>query len=301
VKFTSHIRKIIRINSHIGQIIILIGLMFSSTNFAQDSTDNSALLSASNRLKFGNFLFEEKDYLRAATELKEALRSIDNDTLRFNYAFSLFKVGRFSEGGDNFKILFINPVFSDKSRLMFYESNFFNNDYASFRELTEKKIYLTPRYKDEIERLKYISYFFDKVPFPEVNSFINAFDDSVQEHISHFYFQKKQMTSKSATTAAIFSTFIPGMGKIYTGEIGDGIVAFLSTAVSAYLTYSNFKDNHKFRGWLFSGLTAFFYAGNIYGSAASAQIYNARVQINFEKEVKLFFEQRNYFLPRMDF
>ena len=91
------------------------------------------------------------------------------------------------------------------------------------------------------------------------------------------------------------------MGKIYTGEIGDGITAFLSTAVSAYLAYSNFKNDHQFRGWLFTGLTAFFYTGNIYGSAVSAQTYNARIQINFEKEVKLFFEQRNYFLPRMDY
>jgi hypothetical protein len=282
-------------------VITCLWLVMASSLMAQESTDTAALLTPSNRLKFGNFLFEEKDYLRAVVELKEAMRAFDNDTIRYRYAYSLFKTGRYAEAGENFKTLFFDPEFSDRSRLMFYQSYFFNKDYATLRELTEKKIYLAPRYKAEIERLKYISYFFDKVQYPEVNSFINAFDDSVQASISHFYFQKKQMKTKSATTAGIFSALIPGMGKIYTGELGDGIFAFLSTAVSAYLAYSNFHNDHQFRGWLFTGLTAFFYGGNIYGAAVSAQLYNARVRFDFENEVKVFFEQRNYFLPRTDF
>ena len=102
-------------------------------------------------------------------------------------------------------------------------------------------------------------------------------------------------------TAAILSALIPGAGKIYTGEIGDGITSLIVTALTTCLAITNFKADHKFRGWLFSGLAAFFYAGNIYGSAASAQIYKARIQFNFDKDVKLFFEQRNYFLPKIDY
>ncbi len=281
----------------------MVALLFILTGIVvgQQSTDNSYFLSATNRLKFGNFLFERKDYLRAAEEFKNALRNIDNDTLRYKYSMSLYKIGKFDEASDNFRILFFDPVFNDKSRMMFYEANFFGRDYQNFRELTDRTVYLSSKYKKEIERLKYISYFFDKAPLPDPNPFINSFDDSVQTRISSFYYQKKLMKTKSPTTAAIFSCLIPGLGKIYTGEIGDGITAFLSTAVCAYLAAKNFKDDHKFGGWLFTGLTAFFYSGNIYGSAASAQVYNARIRFDFEKEVKLYFEQRNYFLPRLEY
>jgi len=123
----------------------------------------------------------------------------------------------------------------------------------------------------------------------------------VQSRLISFYQQKKFPQHKSPTTAAILSTFIPGAGKIYTGEIGDGITSLIATALTTYLAISNFKADHQFRGWLFTGVAAFFYVGNIYGSAASAQIYNARIQFSFDKEVKLFFEQRNYFLPKIDF
>ena len=300
MKITSHTKKIFESFFEFTAVVIILSNILGGSINAQEA-DNSFFLSGINRLKFGNSLFNQQDYLRAATEFKEALRSIDNDTLRYRYAYSLYKTGNYTEAADNFKILFFDPVYTDKSRMMFYETNFFSGDYQSFRDLTDQTNYISPRYQKEIDRLKYISYSFDKVPLPDANSFINSFSDSVQTQIASFYYSKKNMKTKSPTTAAIFSGLVPGLGKFYTGEIGDGITALLSTAVCAYLAASNFKDKHEFRGWLFTGLTAFFYAGNIYGSAASAQIYNARIRFDFEKEVKVFFEQRNYFLPRMDY
>ena len=68
-----------------------------------------------------------------------------------------------------------------------------------------------------------------------------------------------------------------------------------------YIAYADFKADHKFRGWLFTGLTAFFYGGNIYGSAASAQIYNAQVTFRLSSDMKLFLEDTDYFVPDYEF
>lgn len=268
---------------------------------AQSSFSNSGFFSPQNRLKFGNRLFADKDYLRASVEFKGYLKSFDDDTTRYKYSLCLFNIGKYDEASDNFRTLFFGNHFSEKARLMFFESYFFDKDYKDLRDLVDNQNYRSSQYSKEIDRLKNISYLMDDSSLPEMNSFLSVFDDSVQTDIARFYYMKKNPKHKSPVTAAIFSAIIPGSGKIYTGEIGDGITAFITTVLSAYLAYSNFKADHNFRGWLFTGLAGFFYAGNVYGSAASAQIYNARIRFNFDKEVKIYIGERNYFLPKGDF
>jgi hypothetical protein len=88
---------------------------------------------------------------------------------------------------------------------------------------------------------------------------------------------------------------------MYVGEWGDGITALLVTSLFAFLAYDNFQADHTTRAWIFTGLGAFFYAGNIYGSIASAQIFNASIEFEFNGGLNLFLEQKNYFLPEYDF
>lgn len=286
---------------HLALLLIILCLLISSAEYGQQTTDKINYLSPHNRLIFGNYLYADKDYLRAADEFKEYLKVESSDTVQFRFANSFFKIGRYTDAIDNFKNLFFSSSISNESRLMYYESNFFLKDYKTFRDLAERDDYLPIKFQKEIERLKFITYFFDDAFLPDQNLFLRSFPDSMQQQISKFYQLKKYPKHRSVTTAVILSTLIPGAGKIYTGEIGDGITALISTALCGYLAVTNFKADHQFRGWLFTGLAAFFYTGNIYGSAASAQIYNARVRFNFVNEVKIFFDQRNYLLPQIDF
>lgn len=295
-----HIQKIFSSQINSSVILFVFLIIPLTTNHCQITKDTN-FFSPHNRLKFGEYLYKEKDYLRAIGEFKEYLKTNSNDTVHFKFADCFYKIGRYTEAADNFKGLFFNSSLSEEARLMFYESYFFQNDFKTFRRLTEQTNYQSVKYYNEIERLKSTTYFFDDALLPNENIMLKPFPDSVQSKLSQFYYQKKFPKYKSPTTAVLFSILIPGAGKIYTGEIGNGITAFISTALSAYLAYANFKADHKFRGWLFTGLTAFFYGGGIYGSAASAQIYNARIRFNFDREVKLYFEQRNYFLPKIDF
>jgi hypothetical protein len=88
---------------------------------------------------------------------------------------------------------------------------------------------------------------------------------------------------------------------MYVGEWGDGITGFLLTGLFAFLAYDNFKADQNTRAWIFTGIGAFFYAGNIYGSIAATQIYNAKINFDFQNGLNLFLQQENYFLPDYDF
>lgn len=266
---------------------------------------NDFFNSPENRLKFANQLFIEKDYLRALEEYKEYLKVYDNDTVRFKYAECLLRIERFEESGENFKSLFFNSTLEEEAKLNFYRANFLlnlsNNNLTHFREIAEKEIYQSEKFSKYINRLKFISYLFDKSPLPDSSMFFSAFDDSNYTFIKKFYLLKKYPPYKSKTTAGILSAFLPGLGKIYLGETGDGVTAFIATGLLTILSVNNFNNDHQFRGWLFAGLSALTYAGNIYGSVAAAKVYNAKVKSSFINEMNNYFKQRNYFLPHFDF
>lgn len=276
-------------------------LLLTQTNlFGQSSSNELNLFSPESRLQFGNFLYNEKDYLRASNEFREYLRNADNDTIRFRFATCYYKIGRYREAADNFKSLFTNSNLFEESRLSFHQSMFFQNDFQSFRNSVKNEIYISAKYSSEINRLFYTSFLLDSSVLPDTSAFFSAFPDSNKNAIRQFYFRKKFPEYKNPTTAAILSTFLPGLGKLYVGGTTDGITSLLVTGALAFLAVDNFKHNHNFRGWLFAGLGTFFYAGNIYGSAAAAQNFNAGIKFNFDKDVKFYFEKRNYFLPEIN-
>jgi len=288
------------------RFVFTVVLFFSFCSSIAQSFENTTIFSPLNRLKFGNYLYAEKDYLRALEEFREYLKAENNDTVRFKFADCFLRIRRYEEAAENFKSMFFNSSLEEEAKLQFFRANFLmslnsSSDFYSFRELTEKEIYFSDKYSQHLKRLKFISHLFDNSILPDTNEFFSTFDDSNYTMIKKFYLMKKYPHYKSQTAAGLLSAFLPGLGKIYTGEITDGITAFAATGVLAFLAINNFNHHHNFRGWLFTGITVLTYAGNIYGSIASAQIYNAKIKFNFRNEIKLYFEQRDFLLPKINF
>ncbi len=281
-------------------LLILFCFGFIVTSAFAQTTENDPY-SYENRLKFANHLYFEKDYLRAIGEYKEFLKTSDSDTARFRFANSFLKIGRYDEAEQNFKTLFVGSSLIDEAKLYFYKSLFFSNDFSSFRLNYDSRLNFPQKYSQSLDRMNSATYFLGKSTLPSETVLLKPFEDSLQTRLLYFYKMKTNPPKKNPVTAALLSAAIPGAGKVYAGELTDGLIAFGATLLSGFLAVSNFQHDHQFRGWLFTGLTAFFYGGSIYGSAASAQIYNARLQFNLDSEIKIFFEERNYFLPKIDF
>lgn len=95
-----------------------------------------------------------------------------------------------------------------------------------------------------------------------------------EQALDRIYADRYLGRSKSPAVAALASTFVPGLGKIYAGRIGEGVSSFLVVGSLAGITAENWvrKGAGDWRTILFGTLGAAFYIGNIYGSYVSVSI-----------------------------
>jgi TM2 domain-containing membrane protein YozV len=279
-------------------------IIFSSIIFPQVKNNpvNESLSSPSNIKKFADYLFCQKDYLRAANEYERYLSHISNDTVEYKIALSYSDMNNFNEAAKRFSLIKESSSLYKPAQAQYLKSLFQEGDISGFRD-RYKDTSTSKIYSDSagMALLYNYSFLLSDDTLPGEDEFVESFPIKYRNKIKRFYDWKINPPEKDPLKAALFSAIIPGAGKIYTGDYADGITAFIATLGSAFLAYDNFRAGHNLRAWIFSGAAAGFYAGNIYGSAASAQIFNARLKFSFITEIKTFIEDKNYFLKVFSF
>lgn len=269
--------------------IILIFLVSSQFILSQ------SLHSPENRKLFADHLFCNDDYLRAILEYDEYLKYYSNDTISFKIALGYSKIENYNEAAVRFQSISPQSEFYLTSRLEYIKSKIKAEDFTSVVGYHNSRTSVT-----ELKLIN-ISYLLSEMALPVRESFLIPFNDSEKQELQTLHELKNNPPYKSATTAGLLSALIPGSGKIYTGQISEGITAFLLNGLFAFISYNNFKNNHNARGWIFAGVGAFFYAGNIYGSAVSARVYNSRFDFEYGEQVKQYLESQNYFIDEYEF
>ena len=89
-----------------------------------------------------------------------------------------------------------------------------------------------------------------------------------EKELDSIYTILREGKIKSPLFAAALSAIIPGLGKIYLGNLGEGISSFITVGVFSSICAENWIK-HGFYNWktiLFGSLASIFYVGNIYGS-----------------------------------
>jgi len=278
-------------------IIILIG---TSCCFCQSiSVDFN---SPENIRKFADHLFCEKDYLRANFEYERLLGNDADDTLLFKIGLGYSFIRDYQNGNNNFSRITSSSIWYDDAKLQQLKLYFLLGDYKRAASIYEEEFEIKEnKYSIESNKLNNFIYFFGNKTLPLKEEIIFPFNEDEKKVVSSFYDWKSNPPYKSSFTAGILSAVIPGAGKMYLGEWGDGITAFLVTGLFAFLAYDNFEADHDTRAWIFTGLGAFFYAGNIYGSVAAAQIFNARIEFEFNQSLNVYLSNKNYFTPEYEF
>lgn len=275
--------------------ILNLTFLFISFLLRAQSLNTNALHSLDNIGKFADHLFCTEDYLRAVGEYEKLLKHEANDTIEFKIILAYSNMGKYNIASEKYFQTKADNIFADQLEYEYYKILFRIEKYQVLQE--DLKNYNKP----ELQKLNYLSYLFMDTNIPARSDFLSNFPPSEQNNISQFYNRKVNPPFKSPLLAGLLSLIIPGSGKIYVGEYGDGIVALFASTLFAFLSYDNFKANHNFRGWLFAGIGSFFYAGNIYGSVSSAQTHNARINYEFNYDLKHYLESKNYFLPAYEF
>lgn len=276
------------------QRIFFLGLLliFPSILFSQESE----LFSPNKRKAFADYLFCEKDYLRASEEY-DAIRRLNNsDSLTYRIGLCYLKMNEFEKAKKYFFQL-KNSSLGEESRLLFLKTSFLLNE-NSMEELDSSSAQFEKKdLKTSFRRLELVAQIKAGMSQTNLLSLNNAFEESDAQILRSFAKNFSHQENKSPIAAAVFSMLVPGAGKIYTQNYGDGITSFVVTSLFSFLSYDNFHAKHYTRGWVFAGLTAFFYSGNIYGSYISAKNFNREKEEELNNEFDSYLSSKNYFIP----
>lgn len=257
--------------------------------------------SAKNIKLFADYLFCDKDYLRAIDEYDKYLSLVEDDSLRFKIALGFSLMNDQKTAFQKLVLIKDTSPFYEQSKIERLKSLYLLKNDLSFFSLADSLIDSVYKYSKEVWQLRNAALLLAFKELPEKEIFLLPFETEDKKILSDFFDFKKNPSYKSEVIAGILSGIVPGAGKIYTKNYGDGITAFLLTGLFTYLSYTNFEHDHQTRGWIFTALATGFYLGNIYGSVASAQIFNAKLNFEFSEGVNFFLEQKNYFTPVYEF
>lgn len=263
---------------------ILIFLLLASLNsFSQDFYNHES------SLRFGEYLYHSNQYDLAVREFERCVFLKPDDRESFLYLFKIYrktndfdqavasyrqysgKIG-FNEmdqdfGSEYYKLLVQNDKYEDAGSFLNTNTGFNKNiDYKLSTILLRKK-------------------------WKEAGTYKNDVNIQVNSSLAEIVNQGLALKKKSPPLAGILSVFIPGLGKAYAGKWKDGLVSFLMTSSSVFLTVRGFNKNpNGFYPWAMGTLSVVYYSGNIYGSTQAASKYNKN------KEDELVLKTRDFIL-----
>ncbi|MFH2094145.1 MAG: hypothetical protein ABIJ16_00490 [Bacteroidota bacterium] len=92
---------------------------------------------------------------------------------------------------------------------------------------------------------------------------------------------------RSMFLAGMFSTCVPGLGKLYAGKPGEAAAAFLMVSALGLVTWENYRKDGPAdpKTIIFGGMFTVFYIGNIWGSVFSIKF--RRDEFNNETNHKI--------------
>ena len=263
-----------------------------------DSGENN-YYSPENVLRFAEHLYTTGDYLRAAGEYQRYLflvpKEADSTLYQIGLCYRLAgdaekAIGTFHKvvagstearlrSTASYQIAYSHFLLNQYGKSIRYIDQALN-DAENVDEQVQLQVlaafgYLNQRRWQDAERTIRSSAAGDA----ELNNTASALINSAREGMS--------LPRKSPALAGLFSTVVPGAGKIYCKQYGDGIYSLILIGITGLLAWDGFRDDgaRSARGWLFGGISGVFYAGNVYGSAAAARVYNRQLEVRLLKRL----------------
>ena len=240
-----------------------------------------------NILKFADHLKNDGDYIRAASEYQRYL-FLSKDSCNNKDSIN-FLIGRCYQKANNFglarkyfnytyqSLYFTENVKYQQAVILIQQGNYLESIHYLDSSLQTIKI---DSVKNKMNLLKSINYIYLH-KWQDANKLINNIEinsnnRACMQPISDIVQKSKSLKYKSPLLAGIFSTIIPGSGKLYVGRGQDAIYSFLLAGLCSWQSYEGFSKYgiRSFKGWAYFTIGAVFYTGNIYGSIVSAKVYN---------------------------
>ena len=250
--------------------------------------------------KFADFLYEQGDYFRAAGEYQRYLfflpeEGTESQQIRYKIALCYRFAGDSEQAIQNFETLLRLHPHSQLASRVYYQigATYFLTDRfdQSTRFLREVLPHMTDTQQHaEAEQLIGLSYLMQK-QWSEAGEVFKTLQGSsviaVREKASVYldYAEKgAHLPTRSPFLTGLFSTIVPGTGRLYAGfRIGDALTSLLTVGLTGWQAYDGFRRDglSSVKGWTLGTISGIFYVGNIYGSVIAARVYNRHIEDEF--------------------
>jgi hypothetical protein len=276
-------------------LIVPLLLLIIIKSYSQDSIPEKL----NKNLQFGRHLVNTQQFSEANFFLRNALKEFTDldyqDELNYLIGWNYYHQKMLIESSN-----FLLKVSSSSDR--YYKSQFFtsyNYTYQNQLVLASDILNSLSLNSNNLNELKSFQlagiYLLDR----DLESFIKYSEDfsleyfplaKEEQNLLNYYQSIKSYKSKKPGMAALFSTLIPGSGKIYAGRTGDGVSSFLIVTSLGLISFENYyqsglKDPKTI---FFGSVFSLFYVGNIWGSYFSVKMQNE--EFNHEMDHKILFD-----------
>ena len=244
---------------------------------------------------FARYLFNKQDYLRASEQYQIVLRIKANDTIYELLSECYIQLDTV-ELADTYIAKISKSSIAARGTIERYKFLFRANRFSEIISGFENRRGLNDNTSRYIHPLYHAACIRERKTTRDDDVISNIFPSQDRDSIAYYRNALAHTEKRNPYIAALLSTVIPGAGKMYTGRYGDGAMACISTGLFTYLSIINFQHHHNTRAYIFSALGGLYYASNIYGSAASAQVYNAEYTVSVQTDFDAFIARKNCFI-----
>jgi tetratricopeptide (TPR) repeat protein len=283
--------------------LLLPFVLITITSVSLLSTDSLVIEyhSPENIKRFADFLYTQNDFQRAAGEYQRYLFAAE--TLPVDTDSMLFRIGQCFRRGNEFDkaIHYFQNVIDDHADPDLMQQAHYQIALCYFLmdRFKESEVYLIslqpdmidPASTKELQHLRALNMI-------QLKQWDNAyttlstieFKDKTTSDLLQFAYVGQHLPRKSKTLAGVYSTIVPGLGKLYCNRKIDALQSFFSTAILGWQAYDGFhKDGvSSMKGWIFGTIGGLFYLGNIYGSVVAAEIYNEEHEAKLLSTIKVY-------------
>ncbi|OFX43657.1 MAG: hypothetical protein A2046_16025 [Bacteroidetes bacterium GWA2_30_7] len=238
-----------------------------------------------NSEKYANWLFETKDY-RLASEEYERINfmhpEVKINQIRLVQSYRLSK--NYISGINKAK-----EYYTISNDIVFLEEELKMNLLARQFHLSDSILGLQPFPKNKKDFYKFASLLLidSKKLIVDNSVLVSNLNTKAETELLETAIKYSLEKRKSPALASVMSAVIPGSGKIYVGDWKNGLMSFLYVAATSFNAYRGFRKHgvNSGYGWVYSGLSFCFYAGNIWGSHKEAVNFNKRKKKILEEKV----------------
>jgi hypothetical protein len=240
-----------------------------------------------NSRKFAQYLYDSGQYALAADEFERVVFMAPRDSTSI---LTLLKAYRMDENyGIGLKRSMELLPASEKLEGDFLRELFIVRAYAGQHEMNREMLAENRVIDEKLKQQYMLSAMMLGKEWEEAEGYFNQNPNGNGpfKELGVMLEERSEMKNKSPFLAAGLSTVVPGLGKLYTGDWQDGLVALLFVGTNAWQSYRGFRNDgvSSVYGWLFGSISAGFWLGNIYGSFKAAKRHNDRIENVYYDEI----------------